>query len=162
MSGTAPQLPSWPGIIWTWLKSHGYHLLFGLTLLLLFTLIGWWSVFIRNAIAERRIYHYDSAMDSARIISLSIGHNRSEQPRLGPVAQDPRLEIVRCQSQNAPMHVSLAPFWAELCITPTAEYVEAVETKFKRQLLMVAGESSVLLLAIKRPLRGLKTLAGGC
>lgn len=135
-------------MVWNWLRSHGYHLLFGLTLLSLAALITWWSVFIRDAIEQQRQFHYDSIMDSAKIAALSIGHMRTEEPQLGVVPTDNRLEIVRCQNADDPLHVPLAPFWPELCITPTSEYLARIEDKFHRQQLMVVGESSVLVLAV--------------
>ena len=95
---------NWALVVWRWLRSHGYHLLFGFTLILLATLILWWSVFIRQAIEQQRAYHYDSVRDTAQLLALTIGHNRAEEPQLGEIALDTRLEIVECTGADHSMH----------------------------------------------------------
>jgi signal transduction histidine kinase len=137
-----------PAAVWNWLRAHGYHLVFGLTLVLLAALVSWWTVFILHAIEQQREYHFDSALDSARIRSFAIGHNRNAVPPIGRLADDERLEIVECGDHGHSRHAILAPFWPDYCIALSPDYVAAGEQKFHRQLLMVAGEGSVLLLAI--------------
>jgi len=131
-----------------WLRSHGYHIVFGLTLILLTALVTWWSVFIRQAIELQREYHYNSALDNARIRAFAIGHNRDQQPIVGELAEDSNLEIIRCGDDFHTQHAVLAPFWPEYCLKPSASYIAAGEEKFRRQLIMVTGESSVLMLAV--------------
>lgn len=138
----------WASRAWHWLKAHGYHLLFGIALFSLATLSAWWSVFIRDAIEQQRDYHYDSAMDRARILAMSTGHLRTVEPPLGPDPRDERLEIAVYPGPGHPRHVPLEPFWPERCITLRPEYVAGVEAKFHRQLVMVTGESSLLLAAV--------------
>lgn len=132
----------------TWLKSHGYHILFGITILSLAALVGWWSVFIRSSIERQRENQYDSMAVSARYHALSMGHDRTSPPAAGDIQSDDRLEVVPTSDVEGGFSVSLRPFWPEYSLRPKQEFVDRVELTFRRQVFMVIGESGVLVLII--------------
>ena len=43
-----------------WLRRHGHQLVFGLTLVSLALLLGWWGVFIHRAVMEEYDFHIAS------------------------------------------------------------------------------------------------------
>ncbi len=131
-----------------WLRSHGYHILFSISILSLATLVTWWAVFIKTSIEQVHEFHYDSMYNSARFLALSIGHNKSIEPTIGVIELDKRLQITRSDSATGNIVVPLVPFWQDYSISPRPEYVDQIERTFSRQTLMVIGESSVLFLVI--------------
>jgi two-component system, OmpR family, sensor histidine kinase CiaH len=131
-----------------WLRSHGYHILFSISIISLAALVAWWSVFIKTSIERVHEFHYDSMSNSARFLALSIGHNRTDEPALGVLKQDNRLEIVHSKDTDSKIAVQLAPFWQDYAITPRPEYIAQIEGTFHRQNIMVIGESSVLFFVI--------------
>lgn len=130
------------------LRGRGYHLVFGLSIISLAALIAWWAVFINAAVQKQHDYQYESMMSSAKGMALLLGHSASTQPLLGQMAQDPRLEIVRQAASRESSAVALSPYWSEFSIRPRPEYVQQVEEKYRRQKLMLIGESSFLLVII--------------
>lgn len=151
--GGAKRFTNLPAIVW--LKSHGYHIVFGITILSLAALVAWWSVFIRKSIELQHDNQYDSMAVSARYLALSMGHDRTSPPKEGVIHADHRLEIIRLGETSAaeaedqkPVIVPLMPFWPEFSIRPRPEYVSEIEKTFRRQVLMVVGESGVLVLVI--------------
>ncbi len=151
--GGIKRIANLPAIVW--LKSHGYHIVFGITIFSLAALVAWWSVFIRKSIEMQHDGEYESLAVSARYLALSMGHDRSAPPQEGVIHADHRLEIVRLgesgeeeKAGDKSTIVPLRPFWPEFSIRPRQEYIAEIEKTFRRQVLMVIGESGVLVLVI--------------
>lgn len=137
-----------PGPIRAWLRRRGYHLLFAAALFSLLALVLWWSVFIRESIKLRHDLQYASMQKTATIIALQLGHNWQQEPTVGKLDLDDRLEVVKEDAKQLEHAVPLAPAWPQYSIVPRKEVVAQLEDKAARQFLMVTGESSTLLLVV--------------
>lgn len=127
------------------LKKRAYHLLFALTIISLATLVTWWSVFIRSSISQQREEKYETLNANLRAFALSAGHNAEKDPLQAAAPEG--IEAAFClQISPADKFVQLAPYWSKYCVRIKPEYAKALEDKFKRRTLMVAGESSTLIL----------------
>lgn len=127
----------------------GYHVLFGLAILCLSALVAWWSIFIENAIEQQHRDKVENLLAGMNAMALQKGHDRAYLPReQSPLADDARLEVLACTRATNPYHVSLDPFWPTWCLQARDAYLAELEGSFNRRIVMVAGESAVLIVVI--------------
>jgi signal transduction histidine kinase len=131
---------------WDWLGQHGYHLLFGLTLLSLAALIAWWSLFIRASIEAQYEHAYAELHNTAHIAALSISGDGLE-PEPGPLPGSEHLEIARCAETEREVAVPI-PEWPGYCVTARPESIAAINERWIGQHRMVIGESAAMVLII--------------
>ncbi len=128
------------------LAAHGYHLLFTLTLVALAALIAWWSVFIRGAINLQHQHSYELLQQRAQIAALTLGTDGG-LPSVGSVPGDDQLEIVRSDGSTRPVAVPVKA-WPGYCVSARVEDIAEIERHFTRQLHMILGESTFMVLII--------------
>ncbi len=129
-----------------WLRSHGHHLIFGLSLLSLITLAAWWSIFVRGAVDSE----YRSTLEELQLrVALHAEQLRSgaTRPALGALANDPDVEIVSVPG-DARWVVSLSPAWPGRWVSPRAGLLDEYEAQVRSRTLMANGESLLLFLLI--------------
>jgi len=126
------------------MRGKGLHVLFVVALASLIALGAWWSLFIRRAVDETRQHRLDDLEMHTRIAVLTLNRAESEPPQ-GPLAGYPQLSVSsRCNWSRWRLH----PRWPGLCVVPAPGTVAAIVEKHDSQLLMVTGESALLLLLI--------------
>jgi signal transduction histidine kinase len=128
-------------------KNHGHHLTFGLSILSMALLIAWWSVFLHSSIKLHRSDQYRQIRLTLDFFSLKLGMDQSQSPEIGVLKQDDRFEIVSCQNPGTFLR-SLAPRWDGYCIRVREAALAQIEEEFRRKKLMLAGESGLLFLLI--------------
>ncbi|MCP4215602.1 MAG: HAMP domain-containing histidine kinase [bacterium] len=129
------------------LKRYAYHAVFILSLITLTTLVTWWSIFLHSSVREKYQLRFESLLQIAQIHALSLGHNKTKHPDLGIFPTDQRLEIVPKQSAG-PHAFELVPYWKNHFIQPAAPYLKLFSKKRKRRLVMIYGESGLLVFLI--------------
>jgi signal transduction histidine kinase len=130
-----------------WLRQRGHHLLFVVTLLSLTALVGWWAVFIYNAIHREHNRETEELVLRARAYALVLGHQSEAGLKPGPLPEDARFEVVPAAEATADAIVT-QPYWRGFAIQPRPEEVAVIEDKFRRRSLMVIGEGALLSLLI--------------
>jgi signal transduction histidine kinase len=129
------------------IKNHGHHFTFGLSILSMTLLIAWWSVFLHSSIKLHRSDQYRQIQLTLDIFSLKLGMDQNQSPEIGVLKQDERFEIVSCQNPGT-FSRSLAPRWGGYCIRVREAALAQIEEEFRRKKLMLAGESGLLFLLI--------------
>jgi signal transduction histidine kinase len=130
-----------------WLRQRGHHLLFGITLLSLTALVGWWAVFIYNAIHRDHNREQDELVLRARAYALVLGHQSETELTPGPLPEDGRFEIVPAAEAAADAFIT-QPYWRGYAIQPRPGELSVIEDRFRRRSIMVIGEGSLLSLLI--------------
>ena len=74
-------------------RVRGYHFLFGATLLLLATLIGWWTLYIKRSVDLSRKAQMNELVHATVVAALMIGHS-DKRPLPGKIKGPAPLEIV--------------------------------------------------------------------
>lgn len=129
-------------------KRRGYHLLYSLALLSLLALAVWWSVFIERAITNQREFHVQLFEIRTTIIARSLGQDENP-PQLGGRPDFPQFEIISTHdSVPGDFSVAAAPRWKDFAVRPLRSEVRATEKKYQRQMVMLVGEGTLLLLTI--------------
>jgi len=129
------------------LAQHGYHVLFGVSLLSLTSLVAWWSIFIKTAIQQQRDAQYENLKARLTAEALILGHDHTKMPILG--ALDERLSVVRCgMPESSEFSQPLRPFWQDFCVAARSDYLTSIEKAYQRKRLMIIGESSVLIVVV--------------
>ena len=131
-----------------WLRVHGHHLVFAVSLLSLVALSGHWAIFFRGAVRRETYQRFESIRESVALHAAMLGHSPGGRPELGPLAADPRLEITPSPRPNDPHVRSLSPQWPDLHVQARAEAVKSLENRSSRRTLMVTGESALLVLLL--------------
>lgn len=130
------------------IKLHGYHYIFGISILSLTALLAWWSVFIHNSISQQRIHRYDQLTSNLKYLSLKLGSDKLRTPALGILREDTRFEIVSCEKVEDDFSRRLEPFWPGFCLRPQPALIEQIEAKSNRLNFMLVGEAAVFLVII--------------
>ena len=129
------------------IKHHGNHLLFGLCILSLASLLTWWSVFIRGAIIERSDLRHEILMAEMRIQALELGQRPVAELKPGIMAEDGRFEIGPC-GQAAGRYSIPLPNFDGFCLRPRGGILSQIDLKTRRLMVMLMGEASLLTLIV--------------
>ncbi len=129
------------------LRRHLHHLFFAACLLSLASLFAWWTVFIYRAILQEHRFLTEEMEYRGRLYSLVLKEQPGEPP-LGAYPGDDRMEIVRSGDRQGRYMFPLAPRWPGLAIRPRADYLESIERRLRRRMVMIVGEGSLLGLLV--------------
>lgn len=130
------------------LKLHGYHYIFGVSILSLAALLAWWSVFIHNSISQQRVHRYSQLASDLKYFSLKLGLDKLQTPALGVFLEDTRFEITSCQKAEDELSKRLVPYWPDLCLRPQPALIEQIEAESSRLNFMLIGEAAVFFIII--------------
>jgi signal transduction histidine kinase len=112
--------------------------LFALALVLLALMAGWWFWFMAHAVREQDRLWRASLELEARLLAASLAHSDLVP---GPLALDPRFEVV-------PARAGAAPVSEALSLVPSAALLGEHDKEVARRRLMVHGEGSLLLILV--------------
>jgi len=130
--------------IFRWVRRHGHHLFFGLSLVSLAMLLIWWTVFIRRAIVQEYEIHRANLDFRSKAYASMLGHYHTEPLKLGTFLDDQRFEIVKHEGEIGPMEARILPVHPDWIIRPRQKHLEQVEDRMKSRIFMVVGEGSLL------------------
>ncbi len=147
MKTTAPASRRFSRVV-IWMKRHGPHLFFGLSLVSLTLLLTWWALFINRAVQQEYEFHRSSLEFRGKAFAFMLGHESQEAPPTGTYAPDDRFEVVPFTGELPPYAYRLLPYWGGYVIQPRPAYMAAIQKKFRSRSVMVIGEGGLLLLLI--------------
>ncbi len=129
--------------------SKGYHLLFGVALLLLGALGLWWSIFFLQAVELERSAQLAQLRHMALVTALELGH-MPQPPQVGEALPgQPSLEIVAVEGEATEDLLFLTvPQHPGFAVQIREEAVLAVDERLRRRRIMFAGEGALLLLLV--------------
>jgi len=122
------------------------HLIFGLALLALAALGGWWTLFLAGAVEVERQAAIAELQYATLETALTLGL-RQRAPGPGDLPGGARVEMVACDAAR-PGAVAAAPLHGDLCLQPHSAAVAAIEDKLQRRRHMVHGEGAFLFLLL--------------
>lgn len=130
-------------------RSDTLLVIFGLTLLCMGMLVGWWTLFMREAVnLEREVtlsgIHVE-ALETAYAMGVAEG-----PPTLGAVQDNADLEVVRCAETDQELRFPTRPNHTDVCVQISADTVRTINERLRRRQAMVNGEGLFLfaLLAV--------------
>ncbi len=129
------------------LKSHGLHLLFGLSILSLASLLAWWSVFIERSILERKELRYEVMMSEMRLRAFELDKKAAAEIGPGVLADDPRFEIAPCPAKPGRFSVPIQSLEG-FCLGPRRGVLDRIDSKTRSLKVMLTGEASLLALVV--------------
>ena len=138
-------------------RTLGYHVLFGVTLVALIALGGWWTVYINRTVElEMRTRRFELRWACERT-ARHLGQ-RPELPPLGPLPGDAGLELVARGSAGAgppgawtgpdALQRETLPRHAGFAVRARAETLQALQRKAHRRRVMAVGEGSLLFVLL--------------
>lgn len=131
-----------------WLKTHGYHLIFGISIASLISLVIWWSIFIHNSIQIRERMNLEILRIEMQCLALQLDQDSLIAVSPGVLKSDTRFEIVSSQTPVVQPFIKL-PAPADSFIMKPVPYVTAeIERKIRSLNFMLIGESTVLILIV--------------
>ncbi len=130
--------------IFQWVKRHGHHLFFGLSLVSLALLLIWWTVFIRRAILQEYEIHRANLDFRSKAYASMLGYHHIEPLKPGTFLDDQRFEIVKHNRKTAPMESRIIPAHPDYVIRPRLTHLEEIEDRMNSRIFMVVGEGSLL------------------
>lgn len=130
--------------IFRWMRHHGHHLFFGLSLVSLALLLIWWAVFIRRAILQDYEIHRADLDFRSKAYASMLGHYHPGPLKPGTFLDDTRFEIVEQSGETAPMESRIIPAHPDYVIRPRLAHLEEVEDRMNSRIFMVIGEGSLL------------------
>lgn len=131
-----------------WIKKYGYHLLFTLALLSLSSLIAWWSILIYDYINLQYENTHQNLSLASQNFAVMLGYSSEEKPHPGIIEEDDRLEIVECSLTSGDIAYPIVPLWENLCVQPRESIIQQLEDKFDSRIIMIIGESALLIIVI--------------
>ncbi|MCZ7585198.1 MAG: hypothetical protein M5R36_18730 [Deltaproteobacteria bacterium] len=111
------------------IKRRGYQVFFGLSLAALAALAVWWSVFLMAAIDDRHQNALGKLGYEAEILAERIGRSPAA-PAVGPWADNAALEIRPNDEREG---FAAEPNWPAFAVAPTAEAVNDIYRRYRRQ-----------------------------
>ena len=129
------------------IKFHAHHLLFGLAILSLASLLTWWSVFIQRSILEKRQLKYDVIIAEMRIRASDLDNRMITDLKPGLLAEDNRFEIAVCGREVSRLSIPLRG-QSGLCLKPSRGTLEQIDLKTRRLKVMLFGEANLLALIV--------------
>lgn len=125
-----------------------HHIFFGLSLLALLALGGWWTAhFLRTVELERESRLFELTHTTV-VTALMLGQG-SVRPPLGPLAGSDTLEVVAATAARPDRTPSLIiPHFPDLAIEATAATISAIEARSQRRRIMAIGEGSLLFVLL--------------
>lgn len=133
--------------VFPFIKHHGNHLLFGLCILSLASLLTWWSVFIKGAILERSEFRHEILMAEMRIQALELDQRPIAELKPGILVQDVRFEIGPCGQAGGRSSMPLRNLEG-FCLRPRGGILDQIDAKTRRLKVMLIGEASLLTLIV--------------
>lgn len=130
------------------LKKRTHHLMFGLTIIALASLLTWWFFFIRDSIHLQQSIRVENLELKLDYYALSLGLEESVPPPVGVFERDDRFEVGICEAFGQGEGQRLFPLWPDLCIRVRPEVFESIEEESKSLNFMLIGESGLLVLII--------------
>jgi two-component system, OmpR family, phosphate regulon sensor histidine kinase PhoR len=107
-------------------------------------LVLWWATFIDRSIDGQRQSKLQSLKERGKALALILGH-RTEHPEPDQIVGFNEFEIVDSELTVADdLSSIMIPNHERLVVRPHREIVAEIERTFKRQLLMLYGEGSLL------------------
>lgn len=131
-----------------WLKTHGYHLIFGISIASLISLIIWWSIFIHNSIQIRKRMNFEILRIEMHYLTLQMDKDSLRVVSPGVLKLDARFEIVSSQTPIVQPFVKLPPPADSFVIKPVPYVTAEIERKTRSLNFMLVGESAVLILIV--------------
>lgn len=129
-------------------RVRGYHFLFGATLLLLATLIGWWTLYIKRSVDLSRKAQMNELVHATVVAALMIGYS-DKRPRPGKLEGPAPLEIVpTAKVEKGSLYAPIVPRYPDLAVRPVARAIAKIERDVRRKHLMLIGEGSFLLVLL--------------
>jgi len=125
-----------------------HHILFGLTLLSLASLLIWWSIFIGSSIRSKKDQQYRILRLELRILCSNLGADSGWEPEVGVCSRDSRFEIVQSRNEDSPFYETLAPRRPDFWVRPSQDIVNQIEKDTRRKYSMLVGEAGFLILII--------------
>lgn len=80
------------------LKKRTHHLMFGLTIIALASLLTWWFFFIRDSIHLQQSIRVENLELKLDYYALSLGLEESVLPPVGVFERDDRFEVGICEA----------------------------------------------------------------
>ncbi len=131
----------------SFIRHHRNHLLFGLTILSLASLLTWWSVFIERSILERRELRYEIITAEMRIQALELDKKPVAELKPGILAEDGRFEIAGCGQAGGRFSIPLRSL-SGFCLRPRGGILDQIDSKTNSLKVMLIGEASLLALIV--------------
>lgn len=126
-----------------WLRRRGHHLLFGVCLLSLISLVLWWSVFINSSIQRENRLQHELLTYRLRAVAGEL-ERASGPPPVGPLRGQTGLEIVSAGLDPGGMALPLRARGRGLWLRPVPAWVEAAHAHYRSLRFMGMGESGLL------------------
>ena len=131
-----------------WLKTHGYHLIFGISIASLISLIIWWSIFIHNSIQIRRHMNFEILKIEMHCLALQMNEDSLRAISPGVLKSDARFEIVSSRTAVVQPFIKLPSPADNFIMKPVPHVTAEIERKTRSLNFMLIGESAVLTLIV--------------
>ena len=126
-----------------WFAEHGIQVLFGVTIILLFTLALWWFEFIRGSIENNYFCGVERLRSHGVITAMTLGGSETE-PKAGSYEPMPKFEIIKTDDADDEC-LELEPKWPGYCLRVKDGVGEELTEKYRRQHIMWIGEGSTVM-----------------
>ena len=117
---------------------------FGITLMCMGTLVGWWTLFMKEAINLERQVAMSELQLQTHEAALDLGLD-SAPPILAVVPENRGLELVPCNDDAGSHAVPARPAHPDQCVRVSQRAVDRIDRKLDRRQVMVNGEGTFLL-----------------
>ncbi len=134
-----------------WLREYGHHLAFGLLIVSLAALAAWWAVFIHRSIRVDLARSVEMLRLEARLLAARLSLESGRPLPAGALAVDPRFEIVsaaRADPAGIRFAIDLAPAHPGRWLQARPGEWSAIERRYRRRRLMIAGEGATAVLLV--------------
>lgn len=133
---------------WESFERQFFHIVFIFSLVALSLLVAWWSFFIYRSVNDDYQNRVIGVQQSVLSYTLFLGHNALELPKVGVYYLDHRLEVVTSVLPPTFGARELLPFWEGYWLQPRVDLLRQWAEKHQRRLLMIVGESCLVVLLI--------------
>ena len=124
-----------------------HHVIFGLSLVCLATLVLWWAVFLNRTINAERQAAVSELQHRAFATALVLGH-RQAPPTRGDLPGDGTVDLLPCDAVGTPGVVSAEPEHPDVCFGPSSQALDELDARLRRRRAMVHGEGLFLFLLV--------------
>ncbi len=130
-----------------WIVHNRHTVFFGVSFLLLATLVAWWAIYLRTLEEDRHQNQYRELRLKARFFASILGHIPNPPQDLTDVPGAEQLTYIRCEDTDE-LSVTMRPFHPGTCLAPSTEAVAAIERKHRSKSIAVVGEGALSIFLI--------------
>ena len=130
-----------------WIGRNRHTLFFGVSFVLLATLVAWWAVYLGSSEEDRYRFRTKELRLEAQFFASLLGHIPTPPGTLQDVRGAEHLRYLPCVD-SGDLGVTMRPFHPETCIAPSEEAIATIEREHRSKSMMVLGEGVLSIVLI--------------